>query len=267
MLAAGLAEALAAIHQAGVIHRDLKPANIIVAEDGPRVIDFGIARALDGTALTQTGFQIGTLGFLAPEQLTGGTLTPAVDMFALGVVLSQAAGCAPFGDGGSAAWPYRVVHEQPDLTDVPDLLRGLVAACLAKDPLDRPGPSEFLDQLTVRHPSDTWLPAEATALLRRQTPATYPRRRTTRRPRPPIRVRPCPRPRSAKDRPWPSIRVRRCPRPCRSPMGRLWPMTSASARPRCRRSPMGRPVPWTSARRCPRRRRSPKASLAPRTRA
>ncbi|WP_329269160.1 protein kinase domain-containing protein [Streptomyces sp. NBC_01451] len=173
VLAAGLAEALAAIHQAGVIHRDLKPANIIVAEDGPRVIDFGIARALDGTALTQTGFQIGTLGFLAPEQLTGGTLTPAVDMFALGVVLSQAAGRAPFGDGASAAWPYRVVHEQPDLTDVPDLLRGLVAACLAKDPLDRPGPSEFLDQLTVRHPSDTWLPAEATALLRRQNPAAY----------------------------------------------------------------------------------------------
>jgi hypothetical protein len=173
VLAAGLAEALAAIHQAGVIHRDLKPANIIVAEDGPRVIDFGIARALDGSALTQTGFQIGTLGFLAPEQLTGGTLTPAVDMFALGVVLSQAAGRAPFGDGGSAAWPYRVVHEQPDLTDVPDLLRGLVAACLAKDPLDRPHPSEFLDQLTVRHPSDTWLPAEATTLIRRQAPAEY----------------------------------------------------------------------------------------------
>ncbi|WP_327698523.1 protein kinase domain-containing protein [Streptomyces sp. NBC_00459] len=173
VLAAGLAEALAAIHQAGVIHRDLKPANIIVAEDGPRVIDFGIARALDGTALTQTGFQIGTLGFLAPEQLTGGTLTPAVDMFALGVVLSQAAGRAPFGDGASAAWPYRVVHEQPDLTDVPDLLRGLVAACLAKDPLDRPGPSEFLDQLTVRHPADEWLPAEATALLRRQAPAAH----------------------------------------------------------------------------------------------
>ncbi|MEW1824777.1 protein kinase [Streptomyces sp. NPDC088196] len=173
VLAAGLAEALAAIHQAGVIHRDLKPANIIVAEDGPRVIDFGIARALDGTALTQTGFQIGTLGFLAPEQLTGGTLTPAVDMFALGVVLGQAAGRAPFGDGGSAAWPYRVVHEQPELTDVPGQLRDLVAACLAKDPRDRPTPSEFLDRLTVRHPSDVWLPAEATALVRSQEMGAY----------------------------------------------------------------------------------------------
>ncbi|MGT2526622.1 serine/threonine-protein kinase [Streptomyces nojiriensis] len=95
VLAAGLAEALEAIHRVGVIHRDLKPANIIVAEDGPRVIDFGIARALDGTALTQTGLQIGTPGFLAPEQLTGGTVTPAVDMFALGVVLTQAAGGSP----------------------------------------------------------------------------------------------------------------------------------------------------------------------------
>ncbi|WP_427918992.1 protein kinase domain-containing protein [Streptomyces sp. cg40] len=171
VLAAGLAEALTAIHRAGVIHRDLKPANIIVAEDGPRVIDFGIARALDGTALTQTGFQIGTLGFLSPEQLTGGTLTPAVDMFALGVVLCQAAGRAPFGDGVSAAWPYRVVHEQPDLTDVPRQLRELVAACLAKDPRDRPDPSEFLDRLTVRHPSDLWLPAEATAIVRSQDPA------------------------------------------------------------------------------------------------
>lgn len=173
VLAAGLAEALAAIHQAGVIHRDLKPANIIVAEDGPRVIDFGIARALDGTALTQTGFQIGTLGFLAPEQLTGGTLTPAVDMFALGVVLGQAAGRAPFGDGVAAAWPYRVVHEQPDLTDVPGQLRPLVAACLAKDPRDRPSPSEFLDRLTIQHPSDVWLPPEATALVRSQDPAVY----------------------------------------------------------------------------------------------
>ncbi|MGW1721908.1 protein kinase domain-containing protein [Streptomyces sp. NPDC002306] len=171
VLAAGLAEALAAIHQAGVVHRDLKPANIIIAEDGPRVIDFGIARALDGTALTQTGFQIGTPGFLAPEQLTGGTLTPAVDMFALGVVLGQAAGGAPFGDGSSAARHYRVVHEQPDLTGVPDPLRELVAACLAKDPRDRPGPSEFLNLLTVRHSSDGWLPAEATALVRRQDPA------------------------------------------------------------------------------------------------
>ncbi|WP_190344801.1 protein kinase domain-containing protein [Streptomyces venezuelae] len=172
VLAAGLAEALEAIHRAGVIHRDLKPANIIVAEDGPRVIDFGIARALDGTALTQTGLQVGTPGFLAPEQLTGGTVTPAVDMFALGVVLTQAAGGSPFGDGPSAARHYKVVHEEPDLRAVPGELLELIAACLSKDPAGRPTPGAFLDRLTVRHPAgEGWLPDEATRLLPRQDPA------------------------------------------------------------------------------------------------
>ncbi|MFE6911451.1 protein kinase domain-containing protein [Streptomyces erythrochromogenes] len=167
VLAAGLAEALEAIHRAGVIHRDLKPANIIIAEDGPRVIDFGIARALDGTSLTQTGLQVGTPGFLAPEQLTGTrALTPAVDMFALGVVLTQAAGGAPFGDGPSAARHYKVVYEEPDLTAVPAELRGAIAACLAKDPAARPTPAAFLDTLTVRHPDGaSWLPEAATQLL------------------------------------------------------------------------------------------------------
>ncbi|GAA3507312.1 protein kinase domain-containing protein [Streptomyces showdoensis] len=167
VLAAGLAEALEAIHRAGVVHRDLKPANIIIAEDGPRVIDFGIARALDGTAaLTQTGFQVGTPGYLAPEQLMGGAITPAVDMFALGVVLAEAAGGSPFGDGPSAARLYRVVHEEPDLSAVPASLRAPVLACLSKDPGDRPAPTAFLQSLTVRHQADGgWLPAEATRLL------------------------------------------------------------------------------------------------------
>ncbi|MFD7975476.1 protein kinase [Streptomyces sp. NPDC059071] len=167
VLAAGLAEALEAIHRAGVIHRDLKPANIVVAEDGPRVIDFGIARALDGTtALTRTGLQVGTPGYLAPEQLTGGTITPAVDMFALGVVLCQAAGGSPFGEGGSAAWLYKVVHEEPDLGAVPEILRAQVASCLAKDPARRPTPAAFLDGLTIQHPPEGgWLPDDATVLL------------------------------------------------------------------------------------------------------
>ncbi|MFF9819583.1 protein kinase [Streptomyces sp. NPDC014006] len=167
VLAAGLAEALEAIHRVGVAHRDLKPANIIVAEDGPRVIDFGIARALDGTpALTQTGFQVGTPGYLAPEQLTGGAITAAVDMFALGVVLCQAAGGSPFGDGSTAGWLYRVVHEEPDLAAVPPMLREAVAACLAKDPLQRPTPSEFLAGLTVlRREDGGWLPDAAMHLL------------------------------------------------------------------------------------------------------
>ncbi|MFF7178109.1 protein kinase [Streptomyces sp. NPDC008121] len=172
VLAAGLAEALEAIHRAGVIHRDLKPANIIVAEDGPRVIDFGIARALDGTTLTRTGFQVGTPGFLSPEQLTRGTVTPAVDVFALGVVLAQAAGGSPFGDGPSAARLYQVVHEDPDLTAVPDALRELVADCLSKDPAARPTPTDCLRRLTVRHrDGGDWLPDAATALLPRRDPA------------------------------------------------------------------------------------------------
>ncbi|WP_037833802.1 protein kinase domain-containing protein [Streptomyces sp. NRRL F-4474] len=176
VLAAGLAEALEAIHRAGVIHRDLKPANIIVAEDGPRVIDFGIARALDGTALTQTGLQVGTPGFLAPEQLTGGrALTPAVDMFALGVVLTQAAGGAPFGDGPSAARHYKVVYEEPDLTAVPAELREAIGACLAKDPAARPTPAAFLASLTVRHPDGgSWLPEAATSLLPPPEPTVAP---------------------------------------------------------------------------------------------
>ncbi|MEV7282217.1 protein kinase [Streptomyces sp. NPDC093111] len=177
VLAAGLAEALEAIHRAGVVHRDLKPANIIVAEDGPRVIDFGIARALDGTAaLTRTGFQVGTPGYLAPEQLTGGGITPAVDMFALGVVLAQAAGCSPYGDGPSAAWQYRVVHEEPDLSTVPPSLRDALAACLSKDPRHRPTPTAFLRTLTVRHPADGgWLPDEATRLLHTRKAPEAPR--------------------------------------------------------------------------------------------
>ncbi|MFD7782325.1 protein kinase [Streptomyces nojiriensis] len=176
VLAAGLAEALEAIHRAGVIHRDLKPANIIVAEDGPRVIDFGIARALDGTSLTQTGLQVGTPGFLAPEQLTGGgALTPAVDMFALGVVLTQAAGGAPFGDGPSAARHFKVVYEEPDLTAVPGELRAAIGACLSKDPAARPTPAAFLGTLTVRHPDgDSWLPEAATQLLPPPEPAVRP---------------------------------------------------------------------------------------------
>ncbi|WP_314252091.1 protein kinase domain-containing protein [Streptomyces kutzneri] len=176
VLAAGLAEALEAIHRAGVIHRDLKPANIIVAEDGPRVIDFGIARALDGTSLTQTGLQVGTPGFLAPEQLTGGgVLTPAVDMFALGVVLTQAAGGAPFGDGPSAARHYKVVYEEPDLTAVPGELRAAIGACLSKDPAARPTPAAFLGTLTVRHPDGgSWLPEAATQLLPPPEPAVRP---------------------------------------------------------------------------------------------
>ncbi|MFJ4339245.1 serine/threonine-protein kinase [Streptomyces sp. NPDC088915] len=146
-LGAALAEALEAIHACGLVHRDLKPGNIVMAPDGPRVLDFGIARALESTRLTATGSAFGTPGYLAPEQALGEEVTGAADVFALGAVLVAAAGGRPFGDGTPMGLMYRSVHEAPDLTSVPAALRGLVARCLAKDPAERPTPDEILDAL------------------------------------------------------------------------------------------------------------------------
>ncbi|MGW0664384.1 ABC transporter substrate-binding protein [Streptodolium elevatio] len=157
VLGAGLAEALEAIHACDLIHRDLKPSNILIAEDGPRVIDFGIARALEGATVTQTGYMVGSVGFLSPEQLQSERITPAADVFALGAVLCSAAGLAPFGGGSAQAMLYRVVHTEPDLTGLPPELRGIVADCLAKDPARRPQPTELVRMLTSDTTED-WLP-------------------------------------------------------------------------------------------------------------
>ena len=138
-LLAGLVEALQAIHACGVVHRDLKPANVLLATDGPRVIDFGIARAADGTSLTAAGVVFGTPGFMSPEQAEGRGAGPASDVFALGCVVAYAAaGMGPFGTGTAAAILYRVVHADPVLDGVPPRLRAVIAACLAKDPAARP---------------------------------------------------------------------------------------------------------------------------------
>jgi serine/threonine protein kinase len=138
-LLAGLVEALQAIHACGVVHRDLKPANVLLATDGPRVIDFGIARAVDGTSLTAAGVVFGTPGYMSPEQAEGRGAGPASDVFALGCVVAYAAaGMGPFGTGTAAAILYRVVHAQPVLDGVPPRLRPVIAACLAKDPAARP---------------------------------------------------------------------------------------------------------------------------------
>ena len=138
-LLAGLVEALQAIHACGVVHRDLKPANVLLAADGPRVIDFGIARAADGTSLTAAGVVFGTPGFMSPEQAEGRGAGPASDVFALGCVVAYAAaGMGPFGTGTAAAILYRVVHAEPALDGVPPRLRSVIAACLAKDPAARP---------------------------------------------------------------------------------------------------------------------------------
>jgi Protein kinase domain len=138
-LLAGLVEALQAIHACGVVHRDLKPANVLLAADGPRVIDFGIARAADGTSLTAAGVVFGTPGFMSPEQAEGRGAGPASDVFALGCVVAYAAaGMGPFGTGTAAAILYRVVHAEPVLDGVPPRLRAVISACLAKDPAARP---------------------------------------------------------------------------------------------------------------------------------
>ncbi|MEU1862372.1 serine/threonine-protein kinase [Streptomyces gardneri] len=146
-LGAALAEALEAIHACGLVHRDLKPGNIVMAPDGPRVLDFGIARALESTRLTATGSAFGTPGYLAPEQALGEEVTGAADVFALGAVLVAAAGGRPFGEGTPMGLMYRSVHEAPDLATVPEGLRELVGRCLAKNPAERPTPDEILDVL------------------------------------------------------------------------------------------------------------------------
>ena len=144
-LAAGLAEGLSAIHAAGVVHRDLKPSNVLLAKDGPRVIDFGISRASGATTSTQSGLLVGSPGFISPEQAEGREVSPSADMFSLGAVLAFAAtGEGPFGTGSTLALVYRVIHCPPDLDRVPAELRALVRLCLAKDPAARPTARELL---------------------------------------------------------------------------------------------------------------------------
>ncbi|WP_436845576.1 protein kinase domain-containing protein [Streptomyces shenzhenensis] len=165
-----LARALAAVHAAGLMHRDVKPGNILLAADGPRLIDFGIARSLDATALTSAGMVVGTPGFLSPEQATGdGDRTgPAGDVFSLGCVLAYAAtGRPPFGGGTVDALLYRTVHDEPDLDGLDEELAGVLRRCLAKDPDDRPAPAELDTALVEDVPSGTadWLPAAVVRMV------------------------------------------------------------------------------------------------------
>ncbi|MFD3707548.1 protein kinase [Nocardia sp. NPDC058658] len=144
----GLAEALVAVHAAGIVHRDLKPSNVMLAIDGPKVIDFGIARVIAESALTTTGKFLGSPGFMCPEQVSGETLGPACDVFALGGVLTfAAAGHGPFGTAEVMQMLWRIVYEQPRLEALPASLRPLVESCLAKDPAARPTPQQVLSEL------------------------------------------------------------------------------------------------------------------------
>ena len=149
-LAGGLAEALQAIHAKGLVHRDLKPGNILIATDGPRVIDFGISRALQGTAMTGTRTALGTPAFMSPEQAQGHEVGPPSDVFSLGSVLAFAGtGVAPFDGGEIFAIAYRLVSAEPDLSGLAPGLRQLVAGCLAKDPAARPTLAQVMDAVVA----------------------------------------------------------------------------------------------------------------------
>lgn len=173
-LASGLVAALQAVHGAGLIHRDLKPSNVLVTIDGPRVIDFGIARALDSAVastdgLTHTGAMLGSPGFMSPEQVRGEKVTAAGDVFCLGAVLAYAAtGRLPFGsnDSGVHAVLYRIVEEDPDLSSLSGELLGLVSACLRKEPAERPTLTE-LAAATHGELDHDWLPPAVLARLGR----------------------------------------------------------------------------------------------------
>ncbi|MFF1658280.1 protein kinase [Streptomyces sp. NPDC058255] len=179
ILAAGLAHALQDIHAAGLIHRDLKPSNVLVTIDGPRVIDFGIARALETVTdggLTRTGALVGSPGFMAPEQVRGDRITPACDVFCLGSVLAYAAtGALPFGstNSGVHAMMFRIAQEEPDLAGLPEGLADLVRECLRKDPAARPTLDRILertgaeDTVSDGRSRDPWLPSALVAQLGR----------------------------------------------------------------------------------------------------
>ncbi|MQY32747.1 Serine/threonine-protein kinase PknD [Streptomyces sp. RB17] len=175
-LAAALAEALESIHSCGLVHRDIKPGNIIMAEDGPRVLDFGIARAVESTRLTATGTAFGTPGFLAPEQALGHDVTGAADVFALGAVLAAATGGSAWGEGTPMGLMYRSVHEPPNVSAVPAALVDLVSACLATDPAARPTPTEVLDRLTAlpQYPAQPAVPSHTPTLAAPAQPLTPP---------------------------------------------------------------------------------------------
>ncbi|GGO64941.1 serine/threonine-protein kinase [Nonomuraea cavernae] len=150
LLAAGLADALLAVHEAGVVHRDLKPANVMMTEGEPVVIDFGIASALDSLSVTASGAVVGTPGYLAPEVLEGRAAGAEADVFSFGATLAYAAtGRQPYGLGPVSAVAYRVVHHEPDLEGAPEWLAPLLRECLATDPAARPTAAQICARLGV----------------------------------------------------------------------------------------------------------------------
>jgi eukaryotic-like serine/threonine-protein kinase len=191
-LLAGAAEGIANVHQVGLIHRDLKPGNVLLAADGPRVIDFGIAHAANSSTLTGKGTAIGTPGYMAPEQIRG-KVTEATDVFGVGhLAVFAATGHAAFGEGITETLFYRILNEPPDLDGCPAELRPIVERCLAKEPADRPAIGEVIDYArdamrgeTMRVLDEPWLPPPVAATLRDYNPSAAPHPPT-------VSVRPAP---------------------------------------------------------------------------
>jgi outer membrane protein assembly factor BamB len=172
ILAVRLAQALAGIHAAGLVHGGVTPSNVLLAADGPRLIDFGIAQAVDGTRMTSTGMMGGTPVFMSPEQVDGAEIGPASDVFSLGAVLVFAAtGTGPFGDGPPLALLDRIRTSPPNLGGLAEPVRGLVARCLARDPADRPMAAELAAALGTAPASG---PSPAAAAQAASRPAATP---------------------------------------------------------------------------------------------
>jgi serine/threonine protein kinase len=224
-LAAGLAESLSAIHAAGVVHCDLKPSNVLLSQDGPRVIDFGISRAAAEAAATRGGLIIGSPGYMSPEQALGRPGGPPCDVFSLGAVLAFAAtGRAPFGGGSPPEVGYRVVYGRPDLDGLPGQLRPLVERCLAKDPGRRPTAAAVLAEVGALQPANGWLPDAVANAFRRPATADSresPSPREPTRPREPTHLQKPTRPREPTHLQKPT-RLRERPRRPRRPLAAAW---------------------------------------------
>jgi serine/threonine protein kinase len=165
-LAAGLAEGLVAVHAAGLVHRDVKPSNVLLASDGPRLIDFGIAWDAQSTVLTSFGTLFGSPQYLSPEYATGQEFGPPTDVFSLGAVLAYAAtGRPPFTGASLDTIVSRIVHEAPDLSGAPAQARPVIEWCLAKDPAARPTPADLVARLGDALLPDAWLPERLLAEL------------------------------------------------------------------------------------------------------
>lgn len=179
---AGVGAALAAIHAAGLVHRDMKPSNVLLAADGPRVIDFGIARAKDATSVTRTGKVAGSPHYMAPEQARGELVGASADVWALGALgFFAATGRPPFGEGTEAALLYRLLHETPNVSGCPPQVAGIIGACLNRDPAARPSPGQVMEWCqpgrsgrTLEYTRDWLPPALAADLAGRAGPAGAP---------------------------------------------------------------------------------------------